>query len=170
MTRWIPLLVPEEHYPDLAAEITRLVRENEYEAPYEYNFESRHDPLPPKSEAPGVAEEKLSGLKTWSVKDLRRLAAGDTRTTERWTMALDYCAQHVGQLYSTEEVATATGMSVAEWRDACRKIRRHLTRHYPAAPGWPLQDVGGRKIGKDDQVYWGINEPQADAWRAARAS
>jgi len=55
------------------------------------------------------------------------------------------------------------------WRDAPRKLPQHLTAHFPKNIEWPLKPVGGRELGEDDQVYWGITVEQAKRWAQARA-
>jgi hypothetical protein len=60
-------------------------------------------------------------------------------------------------------------MGINEWRDAPRKLPQHLTAHFPANIEWPLKAVGGRELGKDDQVYWGISIEQTRRWKQVRA-
>ena len=111
----------------------------------------------------------LAKLVPWEVSDLRRLATSDAITAMRWARALDVCAEHVGDFLSTKQVAEESGMSVNEWRDAPRKISRHLKAHYPDVPAWPLAVRSGRPLGiNDDQVYWAISAEQAKRWRQAR--
>lgn len=160
MGEWIPLMVRAEDYLELAG----LVADRE---------QGRPDAVPgPAAVAAGddaAARDELDLLVPWDEKALIQLAEGRTVTTRRWTLAMDVCSRHVGQFLSTEQVAAEAGMEVTEWRDAPRKISRHLEAHYDV-PGWPLKGIDARRIGKNDgQVYWGINQEQALRWRRVRS-
>jgi hypothetical protein len=87
----------------------------------------------------------------------------------RWARAMDVASEHPEEFLSTVQIANASGMSINEWRDAPRKLPQHLTAHFPANIEWPLAAVGGRELGKDDQVYWGITAEQAQRWLQVRA-
>ncbi|WP_248581267.1 hypothetical protein [Nocardioides sp. InS609-2] len=63
-------------------------------------------------------------------------------------------------------------MTVNEWRDAPRKITRHLKANYPNVPLdshglhiWPLLAKG--KPGSQE-VHWAMNAEQASSWRKVR--
>lgn len=57
---------------------------------------------------------------------------------------MDAIAAGGANWYTTSEVAEMSGLTVNEWRDAPRKISRHLKAHYQDAPvhdgsiSWPL--------------------------------
>lgn len=162
---WIPLLVPQEDYAELAALVlartaTRGGPDWSEVAPSVVR-DTRNSP---------DAVDALARFRSWSVDDLRQLANSSVTTAQRWRRAMDACARHVGEFLSTRQVADATGMSVNEWRDASRKISRHLTANYPGAPGWPLVIQSARQVGEsDDQAYWAITPDQAALWAQARA-
>lgn len=168
---WIPLLVPEADYLELAAIVASRTRERGEE----------HAFLPvvaaPSSEesantstALSYANAGVAELVAWSIEDLRRLARSEAVTAQRWARAMDACTERVGEYLSTQEVAAMTGMTINEWRDAPRKITRHLATHYPDNPGWPLAVRSGRRLGHSyDQAYWAISEEQAKRWREVRA-
>lgn len=168
---WIPLLVPEPDYVELAQRVAELARERGDDAPAS-PVDIRLTPaggVPRQASPDDVSSKALAELTPWSIDDLRRLARGETLTTQRWTKALDVCSQRVGEFISTEEIAANSEMRVEEWRDAPRKIQRHLDRHYPDVEGWPLAAVSGRSLGHSyDQVYWAITAEQAQRWKEAR--
>ena len=91
-------------------------------------------------------EEQLAAHIPWSVEDLARLAEGRTATTQRWARAMDVLVDAgPGTWLPTSQVARRSGMSINEWRDAPRKISRHLKVRYPNVPRdenghahWPL--------------------------------
>ena len=164
--KWVPLLVPEEDYVELAnLVLERVIERNEVEA-----LEVIQPVYAPQASQAGVvADDALASLMPWSVEDLTRLAHSDAVTAQRWARAMDVCAERVGEYISTQDVAKAAGMTVNEWRDAPRKISRHIASQYPAAPGWPLAVRSGRSLGHVyDQAYWAITEEQARRWREAR--
>lgn len=171
MGRWLPLLVRDEDY----AEFVAMVRDRERDRGDAGEVPVLGWPTAPGAEpalppaGADVATSELGRLVPWEVPDLIELASGRTVTTRRWALAMDVCADRAGEFLSTEEVASAAGMTVAQWRDAPRKISRHLARHYPQVPGWPLRGVPGRHLGHlDGQVYWAVNAEQARRWRQAR--
>lgn len=171
MSTWIPLLVRVEDYAELAG----LVATKEAERP-----EGSAPSIPELTVALGEepraatkAAELLMPLKPWSLDDLRQivLTAPVYKTMARWARAMDVAADHPGPtgFLSTAQMASTSGMSINEWRDAPRKLPQHLTAHFPAGIEWPLRAVGGRDLGKDDQVYWGITIEQANRWKQVRS-
>lgn len=175
MSKWTPLLVPEEDYLEFASLVAqRLTQRRERElvdGPEGVRVVAPpvDDLAAPVGGPATVMARALAALKPWNLDDLRRLAKGETVTTQRWAQALDLCSQRVGEFLSTQDVAALTGMRIEEWRDAPRKIQRHLDRNYPDVPGWPLAVVSGRKLGHTyDQAYWAINDEQASHWLKVR--
>lgn len=170
MATWVPVLVRVEDYP----EITQLIAARE--------ASRRDEPpvpvadvrgLPAPATAAGPGQEQIDRHIPWSVADLQKLARGETITTQRWARALDVCADAgAGVWLPTPEVAQRAGMTVNEWRDAPRKITRHLRAHYPDAPRndqgeawWPLCVRG-----EAGQAWWAITEEMKNRWHQVRAS
>lgn len=174
MGTWIPVLVRLEDYP----EITALISQREA---------NRHDDEPtaettvstsgaPAAQPLSAYDERLGRQLPWSEEDLAKLAQGLTTTTARWTRAMDVCAKAPTRPFSTSEIAELTGMSINEWRDAPRKITRHLKAHYPNVPVytdgryqgqqiWPLLPTG---VPGSPEVHWAITQEQATRWRKVR--
>jgi hypothetical protein len=111
----------------------------------------------------------------WPIDDLRVLSKGTSETAKRWTRAMDLCceiADSGNPWLSTSEVADRTRMSLNEWRDATRKITRHLKANYPSVPlddkgdhVWPL--LGVLRPGYQE-ARWAMNREQAVLWRQVR--
>jgi hypothetical protein len=169
---WIPLLVRSEDYAEFAAMVAdrEMVRDDEEEpAPPVLEVaigEGRAKTGSDRYEAVLAAE--FAKLLPWELADLERLANSSVLTAQRWALAMDVCTAHEGEFLSTEQVCAESGMSINEWRDAPRKLPRHLASHYPAGLGWPLRGVWGRQLGRENQVYWAITPEQAKRWRQVR--
>jgi hypothetical protein len=176
MSRWIPILVRLEDYQ----EITALIAERE----------AGRDPSEQAIQVsdvmgPGIAstrtmtqeEAELARHKPWDEADLARLAEGRTATTQRWCRAMDVCAVKAEEWLPTSVVAERAGMTINEWRDAPRKITRHLRAHFPGVPRaqngeaeWPLC-VGGSGIpAARGEVYWAITTEMARRWKTVRGT
>lgn len=167
MTKWVPVLVRLEDY----AEVTTLVAEREARRNVEpLDFEVAN--------ATGVAASrdahpKLAEQTPWSVDDLRKLCSGTSETAKRWVRAMDACAvAGNGEWLSSSEVADRGGMTLNEWRDAARKITRHLKANYPSVPldksgnhVWPLRALS---MPGSSEVHWAMNSEQSRRWREAR--
>jgi hypothetical protein len=120
-------------------------------------------------------DAQLAARPSWPSEDLRALAVGTSETAKRWALAMDACCAAVGTDHhwlSTSEVAARTGMTINEWRDAARKVTRHLKANYPnvpvgpnGAPIWPL--LAKSKPGSQ-QVHWAMSPEQANRWRTVR--
>src|SRR5450830_888767 len=171
-TSWIPLLVPAQDYLELAGLVAarQSVRGAAGQLPAVGATVDLASAATPSSRFEAAAAEELAKLRPWDIRDLGRLASSDVVTAQRWARALDVCCAHVGAFLSTEQVAQESGMTVNEWRDAPRKMTRHVDRHYPNAPQWPLCAVSGRTLGRDDQVYWATNAEQAARWAQVRGA
>lgn len=174
MSTWVPVLVRIEDY----TEITTLVAKREA---------TRDDsgpqvPLPEVRDLTSLTSPRLShedqelALRaSWSLEDLGRLARGDTATTRRWTRAMDVCAESPQTWLTTSQIAERSGMTTNEWRDAPRKISRHLRAHYPDVPKdqygdayWPLCPRSNLP-GSSGEVSWAITAEMADLWHQVRA-
>lgn len=169
-TSWIPLLVPKDDYMELARIVARRIEARDESAPLaEMSVSSDLDLQPSAGSKSDIASVTLMALRPWELSDLRRLASSEVPTAQRWARALDVCCDHVEVFLSTQQVATEAGMSINEWRDAPRKMTRHLKAHYPDVPAWPLAVKDGRILGHaGDQVYWAVNKEQANRWRQVR--
>lgn len=168
MGTWVPVLVRLEDYDEIA----RWVAQNEAS-----RVETSGD-VGLAAAAHRVVDDgpRVPEREPWSVADLRRLATSDALTAQRWAKAMDVCVRALegGTTWlSTSEVAERAGMDVKEWRDAPRKISRHLKANYPNVPKsqngehvWPLHGDGAAF--KGGEVWWTINEEMATRWREAR--
>ena len=168
MSKWIPLLVRIEDYAELAGQVAaREAKRPDAAGP---TPEARVA-LPETSRTATKTEELLAQLKPWSLDALRQiiLTTPTYKTMARWARAMDVASGHPEEFLSTAQIASESGMSINEWRDAPRKLPQHLTAHFPPSIEWPLKPTGGRELGKDDQVYWGISIEQARRWTQVRA-
>lgn len=168
MSKWVPLLVRIEDYSELASQVA--AREAKRPDEVAQTPEARVA-LAETPRAATKTEELLARLKPWSLDDLRQIidTAPTYKTMARWARAMNVACDHREEFLSTAQIASESGMSINEWRDAPRKLPQHLTAHFPADTEWPLAAVGGRELGKDDQVYWAINAEQAQRWLQVRA-
>lgn len=171
-TEWLLLAVPKQDYDELK-HMVDFRQEQRGEAPAPSPEELRDSQLA----IDAVVRAAFATHEPWPREALERLAAESTITTQRFARVMDLCAKTPGaqSRYSTEEIAEVTGMSVNEWRAACRKIRLHLEKHYPEVPRttsgnpeWPLVDMAGRNLGERDQLYVGITDEQARRWKQIR--
>lgn len=169
-TTWIPLLVPADHFEELAALVHRRATEDGIDVSELAVQADIDSPAPTAVTTPDdVATRTLAALEPWDLRDLTRLATSSAVTAQRWARALDVCANHVGEFLTTQQVASESGMSVNEWRDAPRKLPRHLKANYPEGLKWPLAVKDARALGmSEDQVCWAITEEQARRWREVR--
>jgi hypothetical protein len=168
MSKWVPLLVRIEDYAELASQVAaREARRPEESA----RTPGTRVALAETSRAATKAEELLARLKPWSLDELRQIiaTAPTYKTMARWALAMNVACDHPEELLPTTQIASESGMTLNEWRDAPRKLPQHLAAHFPANIEWPLAAVGGRELGKDDQVYWGITIDQAQRWLQVRA-
>ena len=171
-TTWVLMAVPSTEYELFKQMVDDRQRE-------------RGEPLAPPIEelrsaqlAAAAAERAaLEAHQPWSKEDLHRFAASTTATTERFTRLMDICADKPGEWVSSEEVAEALGITLNEWRAACRKLPPHLTKHYADAPRRadgaverPMVFLAGRNRGVRDQLYVTLTAEQAKRWRAVRTS
>ncbi|MGV9195102.1 hypothetical protein ACQ143_12225 [Microbacterium sp. MC2] len=179
-TTWMLMAVPAEDYDELKRMVDlRQTQRGESAAPTVE--ELRSDEL----KRAAVVRNAFEKHEDWPDEALRRLAEASTVTTKRFTQVMDLCVVVREEtpdfpLISTTDVAQRTGMSVDEWRSACRKIGAHLDKHYPDVPRWangsksdgrpvwPLVGVSGRNLGMYDQLYVGITAEQARRWRGIR--
>jgi len=172
MATWIPILVPQQDYLEIAALVAGREANRTDEASEVTGFVTSPATRPQLN----VDDAKLAALPVWSVDDLRALASGTSETAKRWTLAMDVCCEVVGSdnhWLSTSEVADRTGMSINDWRDAPRKITRHMKANFPNVPidpasgdhAWPLKGVS--KPGSQE-IHWAMNEAQAELWRQVR--
>lgn len=173
MSKWIPILVRSDYVQDVMALVIKL------ESAFSEDTEGDEHALPtamPRDARPSpvTINEVLQPHQTWSLEDLKQLALGSTETTRRWTLAMDACAAHPGEFFPTSEIAARTGMSIAEWRDAPRKISRHLKAHYPSVPLspegfhiWPL--VAQTRPEYPNEVSWSMTPEMSELWKQARS-
>lgn len=171
MSKWVPVLVRLEDYQEVAALVAEREAVRSDDSPIEVTEPVRLHP----SGSSDPHDAQLAAWTPWSIEDLRALSHGTSATAKRWTLAMDVCCAVVGTDHhwlSTSEVASRAGMTVNEWRDAPRKITRHLRANYPNVPldndghqVWPL--LAKSKPGSQE-VHWAMNPEQANRWRQVR--
>ena len=175
---WIPLLVPEEHYVELATIVASRMGELGHKTTSTSAIEIRlAGPAEGRSATlatDGGATAAAAALDThrvWSVENLARLIANQTATAQRWVMAIDVCMNHIGEFVSTQQIVDESGMTLNVWRDACRKMTTHQRANYADETMWPLAGESGRALGHSyDQLYVAITPEQAERWAAAKGS
>ncbi|MBT2504190.1 hypothetical protein [Curtobacterium sp. ISL-83] len=174
MTKWTFMPVPEDDRNEVSDLIVRKQK-----ARGERPWPSPEDISKENLLGNTAWQAALNEIEPWPERSLAQLAEGASITTQRWTIAMDFCAKHPGQRFSTSEIAENTDLTVNEWRDACRKLTAHLRANYTGLPMWergsyageamwPLANASGRDLGAEPQVYWGITEEQARRWRNIR--
>lgn len=175
MTKWIPILVRMEDYQDITALIAQREADRDPSEPAILLREVIGlDSVPITTMS--YEDKQLANHVPWSLGDLATLAQGRTATTERWSRAMDVCAQEPKEWLPTSEIAKRAGMTINEWRDAPRKITRHLRAHFPGVPRgeggeaeWPLC-VGGKGFpAARGEAYWAITVEMALRWGKVRA-
>lgn len=162
---WVPVLVRLADY----AAVTQLVAARETER----TLSTEETPATPRHTGDVAMEDpRLTTWPAWPEDALQRLAAGSSLTARRWTRAMDAIAVGDAEWYSTSEVAQLSGMTVREWRDAPRKISRHLKAHFRDVPVhegdlvWPLRTSG--QPDKPGEVSWGMSATTRERWRKIR--
>lgn len=169
--QWIPILVRLEDYDEMAAWVAR--REEERGAEGGTPLLAAVGMGGQKGDrASSAADDWLRGYPSWPEEALERLAESEAVTAQRWVRALDVCAASEKDWLTTSEVAYRAGMPINEWRDAPRKIPRHLRTHYPDLPespagglAWPLVAHGMPGSG---EISWAMTETTRQRWRTVR--
>lgn len=161
---WVPVLVRVSDY----TAVTQLIAAREAERAIQGG-----GTLPAgDTNATPKADPRLAATPAWPEDALRRLATSSSVTAKRWTQAMDAIAVGGADWYSTSEVAEMSGLSVNEWRDAPRKIARHLKAHYQDVPvhdgniAWPLRAWSNPD--KPGEVSWGMPPVTRERWRKIR--
>lgn len=117
-------------------------------------------------------DPRLTTWPAWPEGALQRLAQSTSVTAQRWAMAMDAIAQGGQDWYTTSEVAQLSGLTINEWRDAPRKISRHLKAHYPDVPvhkgnlAWPLRPWTNPD--RPTEVSWGMPPVTKQRWLQIR--
>lgn len=158
---WIPILVRAADYrqvADLVAarELERLAADSSASAPVEGDS----------------VDPRLLSWPAWSVEALRQLSESKATTAQRWARAMDVIAIGDENWYPTSAVAAMSGMTISEWRDAPRKITRHLKAQYEGLPTdgngnyvWPLRAFAPKG---STEVSWGMPPENKRLWREIR--
>lgn len=178
---WIPVLVDIEDYHEITAMVAERARArgasgaSELPAIAVVGPTSRTLNTPDGDQYARTAAAALESQIAWELEDLERLADPETRfeTARRWALAMDACLKHIDDPFpfiSTEQVCNESGMTLNQWRDAPRKLPAHLAKHYPNVRNWPLAAIEGRKVGRDNQIYWALTQEQAQRWRQVRGA
>lgn len=167
-TTWTPILVPTEHYIDIATMIQQRLDELGFEATTGSTIDIRLLPQAPAEDNHGV-QAALDNHVPWAIENLTALIHNPTATAQRWRMAIDVCMNHIGEFIPTETIAAESGMSVNVWRSACRKMTVHQRATYPSEATWPLATASGRDIGEPvGPLYVALTEEQATRWSEAK--
>lgn len=158
---WIPILVRAENYQQVA----ELVGARELER-------LGADSSTSTSVSGDTVDPRLLSWPAWPVEALRQLSEGTTTTAQRWTRAMDAIAVGDESWYPTSAVAAMSGMMLAEWRDAARKITRHLKAQYDGLPTdtdgnfvWPLRAFTPKG---STEVSWGMPPETKRLWLQIR--
>lgn len=159
---WVPVLVPEEDYVAVCQFVAARQAER---APAGGSSGG--------GEANGSgADTRLTAWPAWPEEALERLAQSTSVTAQRWARAMDAVAQGEQDWYTTSEVAQLSGLTVNEWRDAPRKISRHLKAHYTDVPvhkgnlAWPLRPWTNPE--RPLEVSWGMPPVTKERWLRIR--
>lgn len=171
MAKWVPILVRLEDLTEFQA----MVAEREARRTVEPSEAADYSPAAPSASPGRTGDAELAGHPLWSVDDLLTLSKGTSETAKRWTLANDACCEIADSdnpwLWSSE-VAQRTGMPISQWRDATRKITRHLKANYPHVPrnndGDPVWPLLGELRPGFQEARWAMNREQAKQWRQIR--
>lgn len=159
---WMPVLIPQEDFLAVAQFVAARQAERSARPPGQ-GF-SGHGGSEP--------DARLAAHPAWPEEALRRLASSSSVTAQRWTAAMDAIAKGDQDWYTTSEVASASGLTINEWRDAPRKISRHLQAHYTDVPmsgenlAWPL--CAWTNPENPGEVSWGMAPVTKERWIAIR--
>lgn len=169
--RWIPVLVRIEDYEEVAAWVAAREDSRDGKAAA-LGSTSVTGTGRAGGETPAGAPQVLNEYPAWPTEALQRLANSSFLTAKRWTRAVDVCASAEKTWLTTSEIAERAGMSINEWRDAPRKLPRHLKKHYstlPASPdgglAWPLVAWG---VPGSGEVSWAIPPTTKERWLEVR--
>ncbi|AXH37532.1 hypothetical protein DVJ78_18320 (plasmid) [Humibacter sp. BT305] len=174
-TNWTLVPIPEQDRTDVEALVIARQLERQ-EAAFPTNDEIRD----PGMLVDVVRRNSFARQTPWPVAALERLANAESITEQRWAIVLDYCASRPNELFSTEQIAEATGMSVEDWRSACRNLKKYLKRDYAGyAPAWghgdwegqtmwPAATASGRQLRDKNQLFVGLSAEQASRWLQVR--
>lgn len=161
---WVPVLVPEQDYVAVCQFVAARQAERAPSGKRSSGVEG---------EANGTGTDpRLTTWPAWPEDALQRLAQSSTATTQRWAAAMDAIAQGEQDWYTTSEVAQLSGLTVNEWRDAPRKISRHLKAHYTDVPvhkgnlAWPLRPWTNPD--RPAEVSWGMPPVTKQRWLQIR--
>ncbi len=162
LTGWIPVLVRTADY----ALVTNLVAARESERLAE-SASGNNGARPIEGVDPILLASPV-----WPHDALVQLSESTTTTAKRWALAMDAIATGTENWYTTSQVAAMSGMTINEWRDAPRKITRHLTARYHGLPVnengdnvWPLRAYTPKG---STEVSWGIPPENKRNWLEIR--
>ena len=159
---WVPVLVPEEDYVAVCEYVAARQAERAPSGSRSLEAEPHE----------GEADPRLTAWPSWPENALERLAQSTIVTAQRWAKAMDAVAQGEQNWYTTSEVAQLSGLTINEWRDAPRKISRHLKAHYTDVPvhkgnlAWPLRPWTNPD--RPLEVSWGIPPVTKQRWLRIR--
>ncbi len=174
MSDWMLLAVPASAYAEMAADAHRRAQAlglDMTEVTISLaNAATGHEAA--SGSEPTVDPTGLASWPSWSEDALVRFADSDVTTVQRWVRAMDALAVEDSKTwFTTSEVAKLSGLTINEWRDAPRKITRHLAAHYADAPladdghhAWPLKAYSFNST----EVSWAMTPETKRLWRKVR--
>lgn len=159
---WVPVLVPEQDFVAVSQFVAARQAERAPSGKRAVEGEASES----------GADPRLTAWPAWPEEALQRLAQSTSVTARRWAVAMDAVAQGGQDWYTTSEVAQLSGLTVNEWRDAPRKISRHLKAHYTDVPvhkgslAWPLRPWTNPD--RPTEVSWGMPPVTKQRWLQIR--
>jgi hypothetical protein len=122
--------------------------------------------------APSLATQDAatgSGDFEWNEVALADLAEGRYTTTKVVTEVMDFLSEHVGEWFSQDDLADATGRTKSQLIVVWSKFGPHIKKRYGATT-WPLDDKNGRELNppRPATVHYSMNSDQALLWLTVR--
>jgi hypothetical protein len=109
------------------------------------------------------------GIDGWTEEKLRRLAAGDTNTTQLVGEILSILAEAPDEALTLDELAQRTGHPYSQVRMLWTSASRHFARHYGTDRS-PVSKKAGDQFTppRDNVVYYFLTADQAAMWARVR--
>jgi len=111
------------------------------------------------------------GIEGWTEEKLRRLAAGDTHTTQFVGEILNILAEAPGEALTLDELAQRTGHPQSQVTMLWRSASHHFARHYGTDQS-PVSTKAGDQFSppRDSVVHYFLTADQAAMWARARGA
>lgn len=120
----------------------------------------------------GVVNEDGAGAAgEWTDDMLRKLASGETTSTQALTDILDVLAENPGTWYSQDDLAESTGRSRGQLLVVWTKLTPHFAKHYGTSE-WPVETASGGRLTppRQNSVHYSVTPARAAQWRRIRSS